>query len=61
MTVPLHKRNHKNNPKNLTFIYIKVHLYTYVTSLVTRQILSDKYNSMISLGEGVHCLPLTKA
>lgn len=37
--------------KNLIFLYIKVHLYTYVTGLVTRQIPFDKYNPMISLSD----------
>lgn len=38
-------------------MYIKVHLYNYVTGLVTRQILFDKYNSMISLSEMYTAFP----
>lgn len=41
--------------KLLFFMYIKVHWYNYVTGLVTRQILLDKYNSMMS-----HCEMYTK-
>lgn len=37
--------------QNLILMYIKVHWYNYVTGLVTRQILFDRYNSMISLSE----------
>lgn len=43
--------------KNLIFLYIKVHWYNYVTGLVTRQILFDKYNSMISLSEMYTAFP----
>lgn len=38
-------------------MYIKVHWYNYVTSLVTRQILFDKYNSIISLNEEYSAFP----
>lgn len=39
-------------------MYIKVHWCNYVTGLVTRQILFDKYNYMISLSE-MYCTLLS--